>query len=425
MKKTRCIIVFLVVGVLFAVTHSVASDMYSFQSNATGDWGGARTKLHNAGVDLGLNYTTEPAAAVSGGYDQGSTYLHNINFEVGVDLDKLVGLPKTTFLAKYSSRSGDSVSEDYVVPPEAENGRYVYGPYISPSQEVYGGQTTKLVNFQLTTRFSDVVTVDYGRLVMNDLYLRSNLYCNFMSNTVCGSPKGVFTPYALSAYPDATAGIHSRISFGNIDLKLGVFDGGWAEQDSNGWDWELGNNGVAYAGEIQFYGDRQITAGAEKVIKAGINYNSGNFPNYMTGEETEATTSVWLLADWPVYVEEQDSSQGLAMFGSLIVNSDEEIAALPLGYVIGMVYQGLIPTRDRDKFALMASGTEHSEYNTYTHDFVEGNERGLETVIEMTYNFIVGYGLEIMPSLQYISNPNGSEDFSDATVLGLKLSLSL
>lgn len=55
---------------------------------------------------------------------------------------------------------------------------------------------------------------------------------------------------------------------------------------------------------------------------------------------------------------------------------------------------------------------------------VQGLGEG-QTNFEMTYNVVVGYGLELVPSIQYTSNPNGSEAFFNATVLGLKLSLSL
>ncbi len=55
---------------------------------------------------------------------------------------------------------------------------------------------------------------------------------------------------------------------------------------------------------------------------------------------------------------------------------------------------------------------------------VQGLGEG-HTNVEMTYNVVVGQGVELVPSIQYISNPDGSEDFCDATVLGLKLSLSL
>ena len=118
-----------------------------------------------------------------------STYLHNINAELKLDLAKLIGIPHTIFLSKYSSRDGDNLSEEYVVPGSAENGRFVYGEYFNKSQEAFGGQTTKLVNFQLTTQI-DSLTLNYGRLVMNDLFLRSDLYCSFMNNGICGGPKG-------------------------------------------------------------------------------------------------------------------------------------------------------------------------------------------------------------------------------------------
>jgi porin len=356
----------------------------------------------------------------------GDTYLHNINAELRLDLEKLIKIPRTTFLAKYSSRSGDNLSEEYVVPASAEDGRYVYGEYFNKSQEAFGGQTTKLVNFQFTTKVGDYLSVDYGRLVMNDLFLRSDLYCNFMNNSICGSPKGVFTPYSLSAYPDATAGIHTGWRAGNgLEVKVGVFDGGWTEQDTNGWDWSLGKNGTAVAAELQYYFDRAEGGGAQNVIKLGVNHHTGEFNNFRTGELNEGHTSLWLLADWMLYREENSMSQGLAAFGSVVVNDDDEISALPVIYTLGFIYEGLIPTRDRDKLGLMITYAEHSEYNTYTHDFVSGLERGNEALMEITYNFALGYGIELMPSAQFISNPNGSKDFSDAAVFGLKFNVNL
>ena len=410
---------------LFAST-VCGSELYSTQQYLSGDWGGNRTKLYEKGVHFGLTYTAEPAALVSGGFDEDSTYLHNINAELKLDLEKLINIPRTQFLAKYSDRTGDNLSEEYVVPAATDDGRYIYGEYYNKSQEAFGGQTTKLVNFQFTTQFTDDLSMDYGRLVMNDLFLRSDLYCNFMNNAICGSPKGVFTPYSLNAYPDATAGIHASYAFGEmLQVKAGVFDGGWTEQNTNGWDWTLGENGAAIAAEVQFYFNRDPKAGVDDVIKIGVNHHTGDFQAFDTGEIYEGQTSFWILADWMLYREENSRDQGLAGFGSIVFNSDEEISALPTSVTAGVIYKGLIPTRDRDKLGLMFTYAEHSEFNTYTHDFVSGNERDNETLVELTYNLVVGYGLEIMPSLQYISNPNGSADFSDATVLGLKFNVNL
>ncbi len=427
MKQTTCkkILLFCLVTPLW-FSPAVAGALYSFQDNLSGDWGGARNTMHDAGVDIALSYTAEPAASVSGGYDQDDEYLHNINAALTLDLEKIFSIKGTVFLAKYSSRSGDNISDRYVVPASAENGRYVYGDYYNKSQEAYGGQTTKLVNFQLTTQIGDDWSVDYGRLVMNDLFLRSDLYCNFMNNAVCGSPKGVFTPYALNAYPDGTVGAHVKWETSEmVDLKLGVFDGGWTEQDDDGWDWAMGHNGVAVTGEVQIFFDRAESGGAQQVIKVGANYHSGDFDNFKTGEKTSETTSVYILSDWKLFSEEGDVNQGLALFGSIVANSDDEIAALPFTYIFGFVYEGLIPTRDRDKLGFMINIAEHSKYNTYTHDFISGKERGNETIMELTYNIRAGYGIEIMPTIQYINQPNGSRDFDDVTVLGLKFNVNL
>lgn len=421
---SSCQICFALLFLLSPTAHS--GELYSTQQYLTGDWGGNRTKLNESGVHIGLSYTAEPAASVSGGFEQESTYLHNINAELKLDLTKLISLPKTRFLAKYSSRSGDNLSEDHVVPAATDDGRYLYGEYYNKSQEAFGGQTTKLVNFQLTTQFTDDLSLDYGRLVMNDLFLRSDLYCNFMNNAICGSPKGVFTPYSLNAYPDATAGVHTSFKAGEmVQIKAGVFDGGWTEQDKNGWDWTLGENGMAIAAELQFYFNRDAKAGVDDVVKIGVNHHTGDFQAFDSDEIFEGQTSFWVLTDWMLYREEHSDDQGLAAFGSIVINTDDEISALPVSFTAGCIYKGLVPTRDRDKLGLMLTYAEHSEFNTYTHDFVAEKERGNETLVELTYNMVLGYGLELMPSIQYISNPNGSKDFSNVTVLGLKLNVNL
>ncbi len=242
-----------------------------------------------------------------------------------------------------------------------------------------------------------------------------------MNNAICGSPKGVFTPYALKAYPDATAGIHTQYQVSEmLDLNVGLFDGSWTEQYLTGWDWSMGRNGVAAAGEIQIYFDRAPKGGAQQVIKIGANHNTGGFSEFHTENITSGTTSIYLLTDWKLFSEDGDINQGLALFGSIVANSDDEIAALPLSLTAGFVWEGLIPSRNRDKLGFVFTLAEHSKYNTYTHDYIAGKERGNETLMELAYNVIIGHGLEIMPTIQYIINPNGSKDFDNVTILGAR-----
>lgn len=197
----------------------VASTAHFLTSDyLTGNWGGAREQLREKGVDIELNYTTEPMYNVSGGEKTGGTYIHNIDLDLKFDLDKIFGGGNTTFLAKVSQRSGRSVSERYVVPSEGGNTFTV--------QEAFGDQTVKLVNAQFNTRFlDDRLDLAYGRIVANDDFLRSPLYCQFVNNSFCGSPKAVFlqNPFAFSAYPTAQWGVRGR--YDTVDQNW-TFQGG-------------------------------------------------------------------------------------------------------------------------------------------------------------------------------------------------------
>jgi porin len=174
----------------------------------TGNWGGVRDDLKRQGVELGLDYTTEPMWNVSGGEVRGGTYTDNIGLDIRLDLHALIGLPATTLLVKVSKRDGDSVSIEDVSPSEGGN--------LFPVQQIYGGpdgQVVKVVNVQLNTRLlDDRLDLAYGRLVANDDFLSSPLYCQFLNNAFCGSPKAVFfeNPFAFSAYPSAQWGLRGR-----------------------------------------------------------------------------------------------------------------------------------------------------------------------------------------------------------------------
>lgn len=173
---SSCPICFALLFFLASAAHG--DELCLTQHYLTGDWDENLTKLYEKGGHIGFTYTAEPADSVSGSFEQESTYLHNINAELKLDLANLISIPKTQFLAKYLSRSGNYLSKDHVVPSVTDDGRYVYGEYYIKSQEAFGGQTTTLINFQFTTQFSQDLSIDYGRLVVNDLSLRSNLYCS-------------------------------------------------------------------------------------------------------------------------------------------------------------------------------------------------------------------------------------------------------
>lgn len=62
----------------------------------SGGWGGAREKLSNAGLEIGVAYKGDLNRVLSGGVEQRTMYLQNLDFKFNLDGEKLLGFKGTT-----------------------------------------------------------------------------------------------------------------------------------------------------------------------------------------------------------------------------------------------------------------------------------------------------------------------------------------
>lgn len=404
---------------------------YPTRDFLTGSWGGARDSLKQTGVSVGLQYATETMFNVSGGEKQGGTYADNIALEFRFDLNRLVSIPGTTFLVKMSQRNGDSVSSRFIAPSQGGNTFTV--------QELYGGQTFKLVNVQFTTRLADDrLDLAYGRLVANDDFLRSDLYCQFVNNSFCGSPKPVFlqNPFTFTAYPLATWGLRAAFDTPsrNWTFQTAIYDGdpegkrgdpAGESQNLHGTWWGFGNNGVTLAGEIRYHVNRDSDKALPGVYKVGGFYMTGQFQDLgKTGNATATGDAMaWLLADQMLYRESPGSRRGLSAFGALVFSLTDRTNPMTSYFNAGFVYEGLFDVRPRDRTGFaVTSGWFGSEYNGGL------SAAGLpikshEAVIELNHMFLIGRGIGIQPDVQYIIRPTGTGSIADALAVGVKISV--
>lgn len=413
---------------------AIATD-FSTDDYLTGNWGGARDRLQQQGIDARLHYTTEPMYNVAGGEDRGGTYTDNIGFDLMLDLDRMLGGGNTSFLLKLSQRDGSSVSEKYVAPSEGGNSFTV--------QEIFGGQTFKVANVQFNTRLlNDRLELAYGRLVANDDFLRSPLYCQFVNNAFCGSPKPVFLqdPFTFSAYPTAQWGLRGR-----YDSTTGRNGSAWTVQgaiydgdpedkngdptsngnNQHGTNWGFGGNGIVLAGELHYHRDKDAEDALPGVYKVGGYWMSGDFRDL--GRTDNATTSgnamVWLLADQMLYRAQPGSDRGLSAFGALVFSLDDKVNQMDNYFNAGLLYQGLFGPRPRDITGLAVTTGWYSDRLNKARQEQGQADKDYEAVVELNHKFVLTRGISVTPDLQYLIRPAGTGDIDNALLLGAKLSI--
>ena len=149
----------------------------------------------------------------------------------------------------------------------------------------------------------------------------------------------------------------------------------------------------------------------------GVYYDTGKFNDLAEDGKTETGNyGFYVLAEQTVYLESAGGSQGLTLWASATLAPDEDINTFPYFLSGGMLYEGLIPGRDRDVAAFGAA------YGSLSPE-LEGQD--FEIALEWTYVYQLFPWLALQPDVQWIINPGGTGDTPNALVAGVQISLDL
>ncbi len=119
----------------------------------------------------------------------------------------------------------------------------------------------------------------------------------------------------------------------------------------------------------------------------------------------------YLSLDQLVWNEGGELGQGLGFFGRMGY-ADQDVNRIEWFGSLGFQYQGLVPTRDGDVFAVGGYVAEGSDSFRREIDRAFEGEGG----IEVYYRAALLPWLHVTPDLQYIIDPGGNDDASDAVV---------
>ncbi len=386
-------------------------DAWFVRDAATGNWGGARQRLVEAGVTPQASYTTDLLANPIGGARQGFAYAGNLEASLEFDLERLLGLKGSGFFIAASWASGRDLSDRKI------------GNLFTVSQ-VFEGQSVRLAQMYFQQELLEKkLSLAIGRLSTEEDFATSDLFENYVSAGVNGNPFGLpLNVPSFSSDPIASWGVRAIVEpTERLRLAAGIYnaDPKVGEDDQNGVDFVLNpQDGVLVIAEAGYrHNQEDGDTGLPGNIKIGGYYDSSEFESFSDpGDERKGNYGLYVLLDQMAYREGgAGSEQGLTPWVTLTFAPIKEVNTLPFFAAGGLVYRGLFRGRDDDTTNLGVY------YGRFSDDLPD---QSFETVLEVNHRFQLAPWLYLTPDFQYVFRPDGSDDEPDAVVVGAEIGIA-
>jgi porin len=389
----------------------------------TGDWGGVRTKLEDAGIKF------EPVLNSTAAFNfHGGKNTHNANDVAGLafwnlelDFGKMGLLKGATFFVRATQSWNDGIGGDV---------GGLTAPYFAVASS--GDQEIAIDKYWYRQRlFDDRLEFRLGKLATS-----SDL---FDANDLAGSYVTQFSNKALFVNPilPGTKSLGAFVKVWPVDWLY--VQGAAVDPDVDNDYNRRGTSGF----ETAFHGQDRFQAFWElglvpkfKTAKGDLvgHYRFGGFyeprPKQIFRNDWGGTRAkMWrnddvgyyFNFDQLVWKERSDpkDKQGLGVFGRYGY-AEPDVNKVEHFWSLGASYQGLVPARDTDVLAFgVAQSIMSHQYRVESAPTAD-----YETVYELYYAIQVTPWCAITPDVQWIAQPGGNDDARDALVGGVRVKIA-
>ena len=255
----------------------------------------------------------------------------------------------------------------------------------------------------------DRLLLTIGRQDANADFGFADLGGDFVNASFTGLPN-VPMPF----WPFQTLGV-TALYQANEGMRLGggVFDHGGNE---NQWWVVTTNRGMFYLGQIDWQPLAEVEDALMTLVRFGSWYTNSDTLAVDEQQVYEGNYGFYVTVDRSLIPEADDPEQGLAAFGQFSWAPPDR-NQVDQHYAAGLVYRGLLPSRDIDTIGLGVTQI------AFCKDQRELTGQTDETAVEMFYKARFGQRWAVEPDMQYIARPNG--DGNDALVVGVRFEAAL
>jgi porin len=395
-----------------------------YNPGALGDLGGARNTLAEHGIILGGRYAGELAANTSGSL-LGTAYSSEFALSIDFDLQKLTGTPGGAVHSIFTERFGSSLTANAI-------------GNIASVQEIYGaGLTPRLTELDYQQSFDEnKVNVRIGRVIMQNDYAAAssywggNLWCNYQTNAICGTPVAAPNNSGYGYYPASEWG---------VTVKLQPSDRWYTQAGAFQVNPVYGERGEGF--NLSLHGDTGVMFPLETGVtfrnaakdplanlRLGLYYDTSNVntavddiakfipPGNPAVGALPATmyrgrVGGWLLADALIAGSAKAGERGTALFAAFEYG-DPQTAFISTYVEGGIVRHGTFSSRPLDTIAAgfdvinvnpRIAAEELALQNVGYAVPINSSETGLE----LNYGLQVAPSIVVRPGVQYILYPAG------------------
>jgi porin len=422
------------------------------QEKLTGDWGGIRKTLQDAGIDLEVNDTSEMLSNPVGGIKQATIYQGLVANTLTIDLEKLVNWPGASVYAEGYQISGRGLSRNAI------------GNLLAVST-IEALPSTRLLDLWFQQEFLErKVSFRVGQIAFDDEFYISQYSAIFINSTFgCPDTLSNDLPSGGPCYPFAVPGARFRIApISNLTISAAVFNGNPAPpgpgdpqvRNSSGTNFLIGVGGFMPLVEFAYSFDEEPISSLQlSDVKLGAWYHTGEFPDLRRDSSGRSladpasngipamhgsNSGAYLVLDKMLWRRPDTATQGLAAFLRLgYAPPDRNLFSFEVD--TGLTFKGLFPNRELDVLGAAAAYGRIGYARRLDRDEIlfTGTGRTIrdyEAVLELTYQAPIAPWWTLQPDLQMIFHPGAhialpppapaTRAIPNALVLGLRSTIT-
>ena len=380
-------------------------------------------KMEDKGISLSLIYTqiyqtnlragvaVNNAGVAGGVHRRKGRFTGNWEFLMSFDTGKLFGLPggQLNVLAEggYSLGPGPSA----------------VGSIMNVNASARGDRSITIPEFYYEHQFLDgKLRFRLGKMDITGGFSYKHAYLAFDNNNCANDETTQFLNYSFLVNPSIPFPYRGLAAAVYAMPVEGWYIGGGIA-DPNAVEKEMGfktafKNGDTFCVfETGFAPEFKTSRGTlPGTYRFGVWYDTTEKTFFKTGKKRSYDSGFYMSFDQVLYREnpnDKDDTQGLTGFFRYGL-ADPRVRDIREFYSGGFQYQGLLPRRDEDVFAV-GYACSRAGFNS---EFTKSHE----TLVEIYYSAKINSWLTVTPSIQFFKNP-GMTDTKDTTVLGVRLNL--